>query len=973
MDIPTDLLIDITNANITVKAFDANKERKAMYAEAYRLFRKAVDDIKVIKSRYLCTVASSFAKDSNVTLMAALQAHVELMQEEAIPKDTPFLCHSVDTCVENPLVTINCWHSVRGLKNTCKTLGINLELTIGKPPLASQWAALYASGLKILCSARANSDCSVIMKVDTAAIIEKEIQKKYSSQNIVTLIGSRHLESTSRSQSISTMTPARSAEELLDMEQLTFAPIQDMSDDDIWSLIKMAKPMSGRPMIESEHDVMGYCSNTFLYHLYKDSTSKSSCPTTAKKTAGEAPGACGASARTGCFVCLKSTRDRSGEAAASTKRHRAYALNANKVRNWLQFVSSDIQYRSYLSKALDYSNDEAICLQPNTPSGEVLSQMIWYLSMLTFDEKNRAATFKALVEEGRAHEDATISDIQTDETLSDQEKEELIAVYTEFATKPLIEPINLELAIYLSAIHARDGIAVPKFHALMIYLAVEGGERIEYPEVNLDEMVESPIPSPIMAIPAVPFESYNAEFNSELAQLGFDREFNCQITESYVRTRFTESDVKRLLPEYVSQVKNGYMTVQGLKPTPLFTISGKANRKRKARNERSERRVVRRKGKIEKTSHRVNSYAFKARPGTSLLEESSNKVVYGFVPHHAKEPRLDAIDFVAMTENERFGVNLNQYFELMQFELPRLKKQWREECAMNEKLHNTVFVPSSTKAFNWLVESNILMLSQSAKVSSLRIMSRTNYFRSVGLHSLSNEQLVKMFNQRKAPKDTQILQLVDMDTYRSMKAKNLIKLKEQRNQSRTNALAAKALRKTNESAFQLELMEQMHQLHHDHISEAVFNMAVSTIMLNNGIKVFDHKRFDLLNETSNAYLKMIQRHFISSRVFTSYFRSNSEYRCPVTEANLEQAGRDFFTQSVNSGLAQVQSLKCLPENAHSSLVLSRLLIESYSSDINTELDHAIASIKKMTGQAQKKAAIAFSANLASIDVGQLRL
>ncbi|GLQ71151.1 adenine nucleotide alpha hydrolase family protein [Vibrio penaeicida] len=972
MNIPAELLININTNELNVTSFDAESERKALHGRAYSLFRKAVDEIKIIKLSYLTTCATSFAKDSKVVVMSALQAHVELIKEGKIDKDTPFIVHSIDTGVENPLVVLNCLHSVRGLKKTCEALGVNLELNIGKPPLASQWAALYASGLKILCNAKSNSDCSIIMKIDTAAIVEKSLQEKYPNQEIVTLLGSRHQESARRSASVKKFTPSRTAEELIDNEQLVFCPIQDMSDDEVWSLIKMANPLGGRSMTQSEYDIMGYCSHTFLYHLYKDSSQKGACPTTAKTTQGESPGACGGSARTGCFVCLKSTRDKSGESAAQMARHRAYSLNSNKVRNWLQFISSDIQYRSFLSKAIDYSNGESICLQPNSPSGEILSTMIWYLSMLTFDEKKRAQEFKTLVENGRAHEDITISEIQSDDSLSAQDKSELIEVYTSFATQPLIEPINLELAVYLSGIHARDGIALPKFHGLMVYLAVQGGERIPYPNVDLDKMVESKIPDPIMAIPSVPFESYNPEFNSELSQLGFDREMNCQVQDTFVRTRFLERDVKRLLPEYLTQVNNGYLSVQGLVPVPLFSISGEASRQRKSRKERSERRLLRRKGKIERATSRVNSYAFKARPETSVLEESTSRTVMGFAPHHIKEPVLEAIEFSSMSD-ERFEVDLNQYFEIMQFELPRLRKQWRAEIKMNEELHGTMFIPSSTQAFNWLTETGILSLSRSAKLSSLRIMSRTNYFRSVGLHSLSNEQLVEMFHQRKAPKNTQIVSLMSMNEYRSFKAENLLEIRAKRSQSRQKVLKQQALRASDEATFQIELMNQMHANHGNYITESILDIVVSEILLRHGVKAFDERRFDLLKETSVAYLRMIKRHFTSSSVFSSYFRSDREYRCPVTETNLEQVGRDLFTQSVEDGFELVRQLGQKTNMCHSKLVVYRMLLESNTADIETELNKAVAWVRTLTEDAKTKASINFSGNLASIDWSNLRL
>lgn len=214
---------------------------------------------------------------------------------------------------------------------------------------------------------------------------------------------------------------------------------------------------------------------------------------------------------------------------------------------------------------------------------------------------------------------------------------------------------------------------------------------------------------------------------------------------------------------------------------------------------------------------------------------------------------------------------------------------------------------------------------------------------------------------------------MSMNEYRAFKAENLLEIRAKRSQSRQKVLKQQALRASDEATFQIELMNQMHANHGNYITESILDIVVSEILLRHGVKAFDERRFDLLKETSVAYLGMIKRHFTSSSVFSSYFRSDREYRCPVTETNLEQVGRDLFAQSVEDGFELVRQLGQKTNMCHSKLVVYRMLLESNTADIETELNKAVAWVRTLTEDAKTKASINFSGNLASIDWSNLRL
>ena len=70
-------------------------ELNSIENESYKLFREAVENIKIIRKKYIISNNLSFGKDSCVVLLASLQAHNELIQE----KETKTVRDSQTICV----------------------------------------------------------------------------------------------------------------------------------------------------------------------------------------------------------------------------------------------------------------------------------------------------------------------------------------------------------------------------------------------------------------------------------------------------------------------------------------------------------------------------------------------------------------------------------------------------------------------------------------------------------------------------------------------------------------------------------------------------------------------------------------------------------------------------------------------------------------------------------------------------------
>ena len=139
MPISIPLIFNVTDTEVqTVSAKDI---KESIDQSAHTLFRQAVDDIKIIRRQFLTLCATSFGKDSTVVLLAALQAHRELISEGCISNDAPFIVSHIDTGVENHLISMVASYEMERLRTFCEMESINLDLRVRKPDLARSWSS----------------------------------------------------------------------------------------------------------------------------------------------------------------------------------------------------------------------------------------------------------------------------------------------------------------------------------------------------------------------------------------------------------------------------------------------------------------------------------------------------------------------------------------------------------------------------------------------------------------------------------------------------------------------------------------------------------------------------------------------------------------------------------------------------------------------------------------------------------------
>jgi hypothetical protein len=543
------------------------------------------------------------------------------MREGVLDETSPMVVSHMNTGVENHLMQMLCNYEIKRLTAFCELNSINLDLRVGEPPLAKQWSSLFLSGLKMISSARSNNDCSVILKIDVASKIEKKIEEEYNGQ-VITLLGSRLDESMARGAKMRRAgTDKVKASDFIkseDPDDRVFAPIMTMNDEDVWNIIRGA---GSSPISDMGFSFDSWASNHRLLNIIYADSKDGSCAYSAKSIQGTKAQAvgCGGSARTGCYTCAKAVTDKSGEEQVKKPRHAVISGNMLKVRNYIMWVAQDIQYRTFHSRAVDHTTG-AVALQPNVLRAEILDRLIWLLTQVTFDDYERAQAFSALVADGQEMKDVGYRDIMADPLLDNEDRKALAEVYLDQAQNHLIKPMTLEIALYLSAIHARDGVKLPPHRALWIWEQVSDGKRIPYPDVDPANAVISEIPDAIMAIPSshVAYPSIH-----EFDFLSVDSAQGCEINRDPLSSDIPVKDTKYFLSGENAKY------IQGKKDNDTVTLSGVTaiDWTKKIRASRLGKPVPKKSSKrgIKKVSRKGGGYKILERGRTSLDSPSFSK------------------------------------------------------------------------------------------------------------------------------------------------------------------------------------------------------------------------------------------------------------------------------------------------------------------------------------------------------------
>ncbi len=892
MPISIPLIFNVTDTEVqTVSAKDI---KESIDQSAHTLFRQAVDDIKIIRRQFLTLCATSFGKDSTVVLLAALQAHRELISEGCISNDAPFIVSHIDTGVENHLISMVASYEMERLRTFCEMESINLDLRVRKPDLARSWSSLFLSGLKIISGPKLNSDCSVILKVDNAKVLEKQIENYYGKENLVTLLGVRLDESVARKQKMKRSgSDTRDAQSILDVDgdERVFAPIKSMSDSHIWTIIRSAgsSPIDAKapyryPSYGEHHRI--------LHQVYKDSKG-GACPTSSKSIKGgnESPGGCGASARTGCALCCKVKIDASAAAQASKPRHSVISGNIVKVRDYIITISQRLENRTFHSRAIHHPTG-AIALQPNVLNAETLDKLIWLLTQVTFDEQLRAARFATLVSQGKEMEDPGYLDILTDSEMDLEDRMEMAAMYKRYAVKPLLKPMSLDIAVYLSAIHARDGIRLPPYRAVAIWDKVSKGERIPYPNVDPSIAVEDEIPDAVMVVPD---NSISIDDYYSYSMLDDEYESNCHFDLKDTATSIKVADARVILPESErtqldSLAPSDVVSIRHLHPVSSVKVlkefeSKKVNIRHRG-SRRSIKRVSRAGGKIrvlERGRTSVDSPSFGPRScSTDLsLRVATTIPVYGTAHNYRHVLDVDTDNELASS----YSVSLEHLMNWNDYDGASRALEMHDEFVKRKRKNDeSIYFYGGIHPFLDFHRWGVIELTRAAKMHSERILQRTAYFQAIGLFMLDEDHIVALSYLRgnnlnlklnelrdKSLSDNLLLRIhsiMPMTEFRTYFAQRLLDLRCKRNEDRQETRELVRLCNEDPVAYLVGRIEALWSNFKVQYQSALKHYRFSLILVKGGMVGFDGVDYRSRSQLNAGLLRYMESFFDS----TDYLR-----------------------------------------------------------------------------------------------------
>tara|TARA_R110002124_G_scaffold128157_4_gene288547 strand:+ start:1050 stop:2858 length:1809 start_codon:yes stop_codon:yes gene_type:complete len=340
-----------------------------------RTFEQKTADALIVIKRYLLlgyTLALAFSggKDSSVMLSLCFRAIRELMSEGIdVPK--LHILHS-DTLIENPVVKNYNKRQLRVIKKYAETNGIPARVWVASPGLSNDYLVSIIGG-RTIASVGNNSKCQQMMKSAPLAALRSKVKKQIAAETgvkpkhakIISVIGTRFDESATRGRKMTERGESASdaVEAMSGSGELVLSPIADFTMDNVFEYI--GKVRSGQ--------ISNYDSWDELVAVYRD-MNNGDCMVTAYIGGTEAPRA-PCSARTGCWGCLRVSRDTSAENMISSDGGEfGWLKPLNDFRNYLQSRHFDPSARTWLSRSVDA--DGMITIAPNAYSPEFTLELL---------------------------------------------------------------------------------------------------------------------------------------------------------------------------------------------------------------------------------------------------------------------------------------------------------------------------------------------------------------------------------------------------------------------------------------------------------------------------------------------------------------------------------------------------------------------------------------------------------------------
>lgn len=275
-------------------------------------------------------VGYSGGKDSTAVLQLVWNAIGELPAEQRIKK-----IHVItnDTLVESPIVSQWVKQSHEHIQNTARVQNMPIESHILLPDTKDTfWVNLIGKGYPY---PRQNFRwCTDRLKIKpTNAFIQEMIS---AFGEVILVLGTRKAESANRMRTITEHEKHETRPSLTSkgnmQNELSFAPIKDWLDDDVWQYLLQYKNPWGH-------------SNEELLTMYRGATDDGECPLVRSR---DTP-SCGKS-RFGCWVCTLVERDKSMAAMIQNDDEKAWMLPLLQFRDDFGDHETDRMRREFTKK-----------------------------------------------------------------------------------------------------------------------------------------------------------------------------------------------------------------------------------------------------------------------------------------------------------------------------------------------------------------------------------------------------------------------------------------------------------------------------------------------------------------------------------------------------------------------------------------------------------------------------------------------
>jgi DNA sulfur modification protein DndC len=295
-------------------------------------------------------IGYSGGKDSTATTQLVWSALAQLGREKL---RKPVYVITTDTLVENPIVAAWVETSLASMFDAAREGGLPIDPHLLKPQLKDTfWVNLIGKGYP--APRNRFRWCTERLKIKPSNAFIRDVVR--ASGEAIVVLGTRKAESSKRAGTMTRLETTDNAEQRKTASvrerlrpnttlpnSLVYSPIEDWSNDDVWTFLMQVKNPWG-------------INNKDLLTMYQGASADGDCPLVVDSTTPS----CGNS-RFGCWVCTMVEQDKSMEAMIQNDGDKEWMLPLLELRNALG-VEDDKSIRDFrrLHGGVDLFNDKHV-------------------------------------------------------------------------------------------------------------------------------------------------------------------------------------------------------------------------------------------------------------------------------------------------------------------------------------------------------------------------------------------------------------------------------------------------------------------------------------------------------------------------------------------------------------------------------------------------------------------------------------